>query len=523
MRRAGEIRLPFDHDERAFREALSSLGIEPGDRWVILRKSLDARRKGRIQWVYAIGIEEAGDPAAPEPPVRRVPPEPRPVVVGSGPAGLFAAYRLALAGVGSVLLEQGPPLGERMRAIARFVRHGALDPRANLCFGAGGAGTFSDGKLGTRVRSPHRRFVLETLVGLGAPEAIRYLASPHLGSNGIRRVIARLITRLESMGVEIRFGAAVAGVSARGGRCTGVVLEDGSIVPASHVILAVGHSARPLLAALARAGVTVERKGFAVGARLVHSASLVERIQYGDAAGHPALPPATYRLATTWRTGAGERALYSFCMCPRGLVLNAATEPDGVVSNGMSNRPPRSKWSNAAFVVPVREDDIASDDPLEAVAWQRAIEAAAARAANPRGGCHALPAQTLPAFLDGREDRELPFSGTLVPVRPARLDRLLPPFVVEAMRTGFDRLGRSVPRLVGREGVLVGVETRTSSPVRIVRDRETFESVSLPGLYPVGEGAGYAGGIASAAIDGIAAADALLATLQPRSHEISPD
>ncbi len=520
MRRAGEIRLPFDHDERAFREALSRLGIGPGDRWTILRKSLDARRKGRIRWVYAIGVDEGTGPPETAPPVLRAAPDPRPVVVGSGPAGLFAAYRLASLGVPPVLLEQGPPLAPRMRAIARFVRRGTLDPRANLCFGAGGAGTFSDGKLGTRVRSPHRRLVLETLVGLGAPEEILWLAAPHLGSNGIRRLIARLLARLESMGAEVRFGAQVDGLLTRDGRCAGVVLTGGRELAASHVVLATGHSARALYRSVARSGVAMVRKGFAVGARLEHPAPLVERIQYGDAAGHPALPPATYRLATTWGTEAGERALYSFCMCPRGFVLNAATESDGVVSNGMSNRPPRAGRSNAAFVVPVRDDDIPSDDPLHALEWQRAIETAAARAANPEGGCHALPAQTLPAFLDGRGDRELPASGALVPVCPARLDLLLPPFVVEAMRTGFDRLSRSVPGLVGSDGLLVGVETRTSSPVRIVRDRATFESVSLPGLYPVGEGAGYAGGIVSAAIDGIAAADALLATLPPAHCEL---
>ncbi len=519
MDRIGELRLPFDHDEQEFQTALARLGIGPGDRWTILRKSLDARRKGRIRWVYAIGQEDEAEPVLP-PPVERLQPDPPPVIVGAGPAGLFAAWRLARHGVRPVVLEQGEPLAARMRSIARFLRRGRLDPRSNLCFGAGGAGAFSDGKLGTRVRSPLRAAVLETLVALGAPEAIRYEAAPHLGSNGIRRLIGRMIARLEALGVEVRFGSAVAGLFVRDGRCGGVVLEDGTVVPASHVVLACGHSARPLYESLEEAGVTLVRKGFAVGARLEHPAGLIDRIQYGDAAGHPALPPASYRLATTWATDAGERALYSFCMCPHGHVLNAATEPDGVVSNGMSNRPPRSAHSNAAFVVPVRTDDIPSEDPAGAVAWQRDLETAAARAANPAGGCHALPAQTLRAFLDGASDRGLPATDTLVPVRSARLDRILPPFVVEAMRTGFDRLGRSMPGLIAPEALLVGVETRTSSPVRVLRDRETFESVSLPGLYPVGEGAGYAGGITSAAIDGIAAADALLATLPPRSREV---
>ncbi len=519
VRRIGEIRLPFDHDEAAFAEALGRLGVGKGERWRVLRKSLDARRKGRIQWVYAIGVEEE-ETRPSRPPRRRRQPDPRPVIVGAGPAGLFAAQWLLRHGVRAVLLEQGEAMPDRLRTMARFMRRGELDERSNLCFGAGGAGAYSDGKLLTRIRSPHVASVMETFVSLGAPEEIRYAANPHLGSNGIRRLIQRLIQRLQDAGVDVRFGTAVAGLAIQGGRCAGVVLLDGSLVPASHVILAVGHSARPVYRSLVDAGLPLERKGFAVGARLEHPAELIERIQYGDCAGHPALPPATYRLASTWETPAGRRALYSFCMCPRGHVLNAATERDGVVSNGMSNRPARSRHSNSAFVVPVHPGDIPGDDPLAPVHWQRELEVQAAGAANPGGGCHALPAQRLVDFLAGRATRRLPGSSATVPLVPARLDRLLPGFVVEAMCIGFDRLGRRMCGLVHREALLVGVETRTSAPLRIPRDPASLQCTGLPGLFPVGEGAGYAGGVTSAAVDGIAAAEALLDELPPVAAEV---
>jgi len=517
VRRIGEIRLPFDHPPGALERAVRRLGVRRGERWVVLRKSLDARRKDRIRWVYAIGVEEP-DGRPPRRPIRRREPPCRPVIVGSGPAGLFAAYWLALGGVRSLVLEQGEPMPDRLRTMARFMRRGELDPRSNLCFGAGGAGAYSDGKLGTRIRSPHVPFVMETFVELGAPEEVRYLASPHLGSNLIRRLIQRLIERLGELGVEVRFRAAVASLALRDGAVEGVVLESGEDVASGHVLLAVGHSARPLFRELERLGVPLEAKPFAVGARLEHPAAHIARVQYGPSAGHPALPPATYRLARTWRTAEGERAVYSFCMCPGGYVLNTATEPDGVVSNGMSNRGCRGRFSNAAFVVNVRLDDLpAAGGALGGVAWQREIEVAAAAAANPGGGCHALPAQRLVEFLEGRRPGPLPPTSCPSPVRPVAMEEILPGFVTEALRRGLVELDRKMRGLIHPEAVLVGPETRTSSPVRIVRDRESRQSVGVRGLYPVGEGAGYAGGITSAAVDGIASAEAILRSL-PRAR-----
>ncbi len=512
MRRLGEIRLPFDHSPEALERAVDELGAPPGSPWRVLKESLDARRNDRIVKVYSIGLEEAGDREEPTF-QRRRPPDPRPVIVGAGPGGLFAAYWLALHGVPCVLLEQGEPMADRVVTMARFMRYGELDERSNLGFGAGGAGAYSDGKLLTRIRSPHIPFVMQTFVRFGAPEAIAWQANPHLGSNRIRRVIDRFIGHLGEIGVELRFRTRMASLELCSGRVVGVRLDSGEGVPAAHVLLAAGHSARFLYGELARLGVGLEFKPFAVGARLEHPAESIARIQFGAAAGHPALGAAHYRLAHTWKEGPESRALYSFCMCAGGHVLNAATEPTGVVSNGMSNWGERGRFSNAAFVVNVCESDVPGEDVLRGVAWQRSIEEEAAAAANPGGGCHALPGQHLTDFLAGRPPRRLPETSSPSPVRPAPLHQLLPPFVVDAMARGLGTFARRMRGLIAPDAVLMGVETRTSAPLRIVRDPGSREAPGASGLYPVGEGAGYAGGITSAAVDGIDSAQAVLDTL----------
>jgi uncharacterized FAD-dependent dehydrogenase len=511
MRRLPEIRLPFDHDEAALEAAVAAHGVAPGA-WRIFKKSLDARRSDRIRWVYSIGVPEAGDEGD-RAFCQRVAPDPRPVVVGAGPAGLFAAWWLTLHGVPPLVLEQGEAMPERVVTMARFMRHGELDERSNLGFGAGGAGAYSDGKLMTRIRSPHIPFIMETFVRFGAPEEIRYLANPHLGSSRIRRAIHRLIEALGARGAEVRFGTALRTLETRDGSVTGLVLDDGSRLDASSVLLAGGHSARPLYTELERLGVALDFKPFAVGLRLEHPVEVIDRIQFGDAAGHPALGAATYRLAHTWEHEADQRALYTFCMCPGGFVLNAATEADGVVSNGMSNPGRRGRFSNAAIVVSVGGEDVPGVAIQRGVEWQRELETAGARAANPGGGCHALPAQRLVDFLAGCPSDSLPPSSCPNPVRSAPLHEILPTFVVEGIHEGMAVFARRMRGIVCPEALLVGVETRTSAPVRIPRDPETRQSISTPGLYPIGEGAGYAGGITSAAADGIASADAYLAML----------
>jgi len=512
MKRLPEIRLPFDHTRADLDGAVQAIVAMPLKSWRILKKSLDARRKSSIQWVYTIGIPEPQDEAS-TPAIRRRAPDPRPVVVGAGPGGLFAAYWLALHGVPPLLLEQGEPMADRVLTMARFMRHGEFDPRSNLGFGAGGAGAYSDGKLMTRIRSPHIPFIMESFVRFGAPEEIRYLANPHLGSSRIRRAIQRLIDALENLGVEVRFSSHVASISTDGDRAVGVMLEDGSEVAASAVLLAGGHSSRALYHELQTHGVAMEFKPFAAGVRLEHPASVIDRIQLGASAGHPAIGAATYRLAHTWELEGMQRALYSFCMCPGGFVLNAATEADGVVSNGMSNPGRRGRFSNAAMVVNVSAEDLPGDGLLRGVTWQRSLETAVAAAANPGGGCHALPAQRLVDFLARRNSDWLPRSSCPNPLWPAPLHRLLPSFLVAGLTTGLEVFARRMRGLICDEALLIGVETRTSAPVRILRDSQTRQSTSTPGLYPIGEGAGYAGGITSAAADGVASAEQLLQTL----------
>jgi len=512
MKRLPEIRLPFDHRPDELDAAVARCGVPHGVRWRVLKKSLDARCTRRIVCVYSIGLPEPGDERI-DSPLRRRAPDPRPIIVGAGPAGLFAAYRLAVSGVPALILEQGDAMPERVVAMARFMRHGELDERSNLGFGAGGAGAYSDGKLMTRIRSRHIPFIMDTFVRFGGPEEIRYLANPHLGSSRIRRAIHRMIEHLEGLGVEVRFRSQVRSFILLDGHIEGVVLEDGGEIAASAVLLAAGHSARLLYGELERLGVGMEFKAFAAGLRLEHPAALVNRIQFGPHSGHPALGAAAYRLAHTWGGDDNRRTLYSFCMCPGGFVLNAATESDGVVSNGMSNPGRRGDFSNAAVVVNVGANDIEGEHLLRGVEWQRDLERRAAAAANSGGGAHALPAQRLQDFLGARTSRNLPPSSCPNPLRAARLDTLMPSFIVEAMHTGLEVFERRMRGLCGEDALLVGVESRTSAPVRIVRDSESRQSRTAAGLYPIGEGAGFAGGITSAAADGVAAADAFLETL----------
>ncbi len=515
MKRFGEIRLPFDHGRREFEDALVARGIDPTGRWRVLKKSLDARRKNRIEWVYTVGLLEPGDDEKPRA-VLRAAPDPRPVVVGAGPAGLFAALWLADHDVPSVVVEQGDALPERIIKMARFMRHGELDERSNLGFGAGGAGAYSDGKLLTRIRSPYIQFVMDTFVRFGAPEEIRYLADPHLGSSRIRRIIQAMVQHLQGIGVEIQFRSCVEGLGVRGERVTNVQVEGRRELGASAVFLALGHSARHLYRACDDLGVAMEFKPFAAGLRLEHPVSLIDSIQLGKHAGDSRLGAARYRLAHTWDDAGTKRALYSFCMCPGGYVLNAATEKSGVVSNGMSNPGRRGKFSNAALVVNIDEQDIEGNALFRGMDWQCEIESAARLAVNPEGGCHALPGQRLVDFLAGRSSKRIEQTSCPCPIVPTRLDQMLPEFIVDGLRRGLDVFERRMRGLICNEAVLVGVESRTSAPVRLLRDRDTRQSPTVAGLYPVGEGAGYAGGITSAAVDGIASAQAFLETLQEK-------
>jgi uncharacterized FAD-dependent dehydrogenase len=478
----------------------------------VLRRSLDARKGRPIGYRLRVRAARAGEPA-PEPPPARPPrawpagkPPPRVVVVGSGPAGTWAALRLAEGGVAATILEQGKPVQPRRHDLAAITR-GRLDPRSNYCFGEGGAGTYSDGKLYTRSKDREGvAAVIADLARFGAPGEIAVDSRPHVGSNRLPQVLTALREHLAHAGVTYRFETEVAGLRVERGRVRAVLVAGGDEVPADAVVLAVGHSARPLYEWAARAGLALERKPIAVGVRLEHPQPLIDRLQYGRAAGHPRLPPAFYELATE---GEG-RGVYSFCMCPGGWIVPAATEPDGVVVNGMSLSRRDSPFANAGFVVAVEPADFgpAAAGPLAGVELQRAIERAAFAAG---GGAFRAPAQRLGDFLAQRASVAVGPSSYRPGTAPGDLGRVLPPFVATALRAGLRRLGEHLPTFLHADALLVGVETRTSAPVRFPRDPETLVARGLEGLYPVGEGAGYAGGIVSAALDGARAAERILA------------
>jgi uncharacterized FAD-dependent dehydrogenase len=501
-----DIFIPLDDADQPLEPAVErALGWAKGSAGVVrvLRRSLDARKGRPMGYRVRAEAKRAGEPApAPEPapPRSRWPagrPIPRVVVIGAGPAGAWAALRLAEAGVPSLVLEQGKPVQPRRHDLAAITR-GELVPRSNYCFGEGGAGTYSDGKLYTRAKDRAGvAAVVADLARFGAPAEIAVESRPHVGSNRLPKVLTALRAHLEGLGVRFRFEAEAAGVRIEGGRVRAVRLADGDEVEADAVVLAVGHSARAVYAWAAAAGVPLARKAIAVGVRVEHPQPLIDEIQYGRAAGHPKLPAAFYELAAQ----IGGRGVYSFCMCPGGWIVPAATEPDGVVTNGMSLSRRDSPFANAGLVVTVEAADFGPDaaGPLAGVELQRAIERAAFRAG---GGRFRAPAQRLADFLAGRPSSSVGASSYRPGLAAGDVGAVFPPFVAEALRAGLRRIGERLPRFLAPDALLIAAETRTSAPVRILRDRATLESPGVGGLYPAGEGAGYAGGIVSAALDG---------------------
>lgn len=478
----------------------------------MVRRTLDARRGVRVRLHVRVVLHGEHVPPLerPRPPTFARPRTGRPVVVvGDGPAGIFAALRLAERGVPAVILERGKPVQARRRDLAALNKRGAVDPESNYCFGEGGAGTYSDGKLYTRA---HKRgpvaWVLEQLVAHGADPDILVDSRPHIGSNRLPRVVTALRETLAGAGIETRFGACVTDLVVDGGRVVGVTLADGTTVDAAAVVLATGHSARDVYLLAARAGAALAAKAFAVGVRVEHPQPLIDRAQYGADATRYALPAASYRLAATVEA----RGVFSFCMCPGGWIVPATTETDAVVVNGMSLARRDSPFANSGLVVALEPDDVAAlgyPGPLGGVDLQRVLEHDACVAG---GGAQVAPAQRVPDFVAGRDSADLPGCSYVPGVRPARLDRQLPAFVSTRLRAGLRRFARTIKGFDTRDALVVGVETRSSSPVRILRDPATFASPGLVGLHPAGEGAGYAGGIVSAALDGLAVADAVVAT-----------
>lgn len=510
MKLIQDLKLELDESLEEKLELLS-----PGyESFRLTRKSVDARSRVP-HWVLSLEVFAKGEkpcdetyPVTPLSVSKSLLPV---LIIGAGPAGLFAALRLTERGIPCKLIEQGSRAVPRMKAIAKYWRYGTLDPKNNVCFGEGGAGLYSDGKLITRIKSPYIPYVLQRLVRFGAPEEIQYLANPHVGSDKIRKVIQPLREFLEAQGCETLFDTKMDSLVVESGRVKGIRLSDGREVFGSSVILATGHSAEDVLYHLKDLGVAMEGKSFAVGLRIEHPQNEIDRMQYRSFAGDKRLGAANYRLADhDHHTGVG---VYSFCMCPGGYVIASSTSSEGIVSNGMSNYARNSPYANAAVVVSVDHEKYFGTDPFGGLKFRQEMEAAALSQVKAAGGSKEFPAQKVTDFLSGKSSPLLPYSSPSGAI-PVRLDSLLPENLKKSLSRGLHRFQRKMPGFVSETAQFFGVETRTSCPVRVVRDEETLESTSHKGLYPTGEGAGYAGGITSAAVDGVRVAEAIVKTLQ---------
>jgi uncharacterized FAD-dependent dehydrogenase len=472
------------------------------------KRSIDARR-GRVRFHLVVGTVREAKIGGP--PLRDVSGEPV-IVVGAGPAGLFCAYELARAGVRAIVLDRGKAVQARRRDLKGLTQHGRVDTDSNYCFGEGGAGTYSDGKLYTRShKRGDVRDVIEVLALHGAPEQILVDARPHIGSNKLPKVITAMREALERAGSTVRFGARVVELVTREGRAAGVRLADGEELLGRAVVIATGHSARDIHDVATRAGVHLEAKPFAMGVRIEHPQPLIDRIQYGKAAGHAKLPAAAYRLAFTPSDGRGA---FSFCMCPGGWIVPAATEQDGVVVNGMSLSRRDSPFANSGLVVGIGLADLERLG-IGGVELQRRLEQAAAKAG---GGSLRAPATRATDFVNKRGSSTVPptsyqpglAAGDIAEV----LDSIGVP-IAARLREALAVFESQMRGYLTEDAVLVGVESRTSSPVRMPRDKASLQSPDLVQLYPCGEGAGYAGGIVSAALDGVLVARAICATMNP--------
>ena len=432
--------------------------------------------------------------------------EARPIVVGAGPAGMFAALRLAELGARPVLLERGDGVERRHYTVRDFWRHGHLDHESNVVFGEGGAGAFSDGKIYTRRRDGDLGWIFRRLVSAGADREILAEGYAHLGTDKIREILPRLRQRMIDLGASVRFGARVDDLLLDGGRAAGVVLSDGTLVKGGPVIVATGHSARDTWRWLLDAGVAAEARPVHIGARIEHPQRLIDRARYGGERGE--FPAASYRLRSNPDS---TRPAHTFCMCPGGTVVPATNHDGRVVVNGMSYSRRQAFHANSAVIVPVEVADFGADDPLAGVRFQDAIEERAFRVG---GGGFTAPAQRVDDFLAGRPSTQLPKTSYILGVRPADLREVLPSFIIEGMKAAILHFDRQIPGFASSDGVIIAPETRTTAPLRFIRD-EHMTSVTLPDLMPIGEGAGYAGGIISAALEGYRAAEVLINRYAP--------
>ena len=537
MLRLTEVKLPLDHAEGEIKAAiLKRLDIADNEliRYVVFKRGVDARKPHAIMFTYTLDVELRDEATVqnrfksdlhlsvtPDTSYHFVTQAPanlpsRPVVIGMGPAGLFAGLLLAQMGFRPLILERGKEVRERTKDTFGLWREGVLNPESNVQFGEGGAGTFSDGKLYSQIKDPKflGRKVLEEFVKAGAPEEILYVSHPHIGTFRLVGMVEKMRATIQSLGGEIRFESRVDDIEIIDGEVTGVALSNGDRIATSHLVLAVGHSARDTFEMIHQRGIFIEAKPFSIGFRIEHPQSLIDTARYGKNAGNPLLGAADYKLV---HHASNERSVYSFCMCPGGTVVAAASEPRRVVTNGMSQYSRNERNANSGIVVGVTPDDYGGD-PLAGVEFQRRWES---HAFDLGGGNYHAPGQLVGDFLAGRPSTKF---GTVLPsytpgVHLCDLSTALPDYAITAIREALPVFAKLIKGFDMADAVLTGVETRTSSPIRIKRNEDDLQSINTKGLYPSGEGAGYAGGILSAAVDGIRVAEAVALSMMGENRK----
>ncbi len=528
MLRLTEIRLPLDHSDAELGAAICTrLGVPASDLlgYTIFRRGVDARKSHAIVFIYTLDIEVVDEAKllaqfADDPHLRTAPdisyhivahaPEKwdatRPVVIGMGPSGLFAGLILAQSGFRPIILERGKTVRERTKDTFDLWRKGILDPESNVQFGEGGAGTFSDGKLHTQIKDPkhYGRKVLREFVKAGAPPEIMYVSKPHIGTYKLVGVVEKMRATIQALGGEIRFQSRVDDIEVEDGQVRGVVLANGERIAATHVVVAIGHSARDTFEMLHKRSIYMESKPFSMGLRIEHPQSLIDRSRHGKNVANPLLGAADYKLVYHASNG---RSVYSFCMCPGGTVVAATSEPGRVVTNGMSQYSRKERNANSGIVVGISPKDY-PDGPLAGMEFQRFWES---RAFELGGGNYHAPGQLVGDFLADRPSTSL---GSVQPsyspgVHLCNLSEALPDYIVTAIREALPVFAQQIKDFDLADAVFTGVESRTSPPVRLKRNNDNLQSINTKGLYPTGEGAGYAGGILSSAVDGIKVAEAL--------------
>jgi len=532
MIRITGLKMALDAPESNLQKYAAQMLHLPTDKLTTLRiskKALDARDKKRLFWVYTLDVAiKANEDTL----IRRLHSPQikietehlyqsptsishcklRPLIVGLGPAGIFAGLILATAGLNPLIIERGLSVAERVPDVENFWQNGILKTNSNVQFGQGGAGTFADGKLTTGIKDERISYVLGEMVAAGAPQEIIYLSKPHIGTDKLRLVVENLCDKIITLGGEIRYDSLLNGIQTQNGTVQAVKILAGGVkeysLDTDKIILAIGHSARDTFRLLQGTGIIMTPKPFSVGVRIEHKREEIDRLQYGEWAGRPELGAADYKIACHLPAG---RGIYTFCMCPGGQVVAAATEKGGVVTNGMSYHARDGENSNSAVLVSVEPGDFPGNDPLSGIELQRQIEQAAFIAG---GGCYQAPAQLVGDFLAGKVSSGWAgIKPTYKPaVKPSSLDFCLPPFITSSLRLGLPILAKKLRAFANPEAIMTAAETRSSSPVRIPRGTD-YQS-NLRGLFPCGEGGGHAGGIISAAVDGIRTAEAVIANYQ---------